>query len=74
MGVFDGGTYCVSVYRNGSEDPEDEHTDNPRELVDRLRKDPDVRAVETYAVYYVTGAYEAEFSFGNVYEDEEEED
>jgi hypothetical protein len=73
MGIFDGGTYCVSVYRRGDEDPDDTHTDDPRELVDRLRKDPDVRAVETHTVHYVTGAYQGDLSFGNPYDEEDED-
>ncbi|WP_405620302.1 hypothetical protein [Streptomyces sp. NBC_00076] len=72
MGIFDGGTYCVSAYRKGSEDPEDEYTDNPSALVESLRADPEVRAVETHTVHYVTGAYQRDFSFGN--RDEEDED
>ncbi|MFD9442122.1 hypothetical protein [Streptomyces sp. NPDC060001] len=73
MGVFDGGTYRVSVYRKGDEDPDPTHTDDPRALVDSLRKDPDVRAVETHAVHYVTGAYQSEYSFGSVEEEDEDE-
>ncbi|MEV4939604.1 hypothetical protein [Streptomyces zaomyceticus] len=72
MGVFDGGSYRVSVYRKGDEDPDDITTDNPSELVDRLRQDPDVRAVETYTVNYAIGAYQGDLSFGNVYEEEDE--
>ncbi|MDH6625771.1 hypothetical protein M2271_003582 [Streptomyces sp. LBL] len=72
MGVFDGGTYCVTVYRKGDEDGQDEHTDDPRTLVESLRSDPEVRAVETHAIHYVTGAYQCDFSFGNP--DEEDED
>jgi hypothetical protein len=72
MGVFDGGTYCVTVYRKGDEDGEDEYTDDPRTLVDKLRADVDVRAVETHAVHYVTGNYESSYSFGNPYDEEDE--
>lgn len=68
MGVFDGGTFRVNVYRaGGDEDPDEtQTTDNPRELVDQLRQDPDVRAVETYEVHYVTGAYQSDLSFGSI--------
>lgn len=71
MGIFDGGTYCVTAYRDDPDDGEDEYTDDPRELVERLRQDPSVRAVETHAVHYVTGAYQGEFSFGNRYDEED---
>ncbi|MEU3285615.1 hypothetical protein [Streptomyces longwoodensis] len=71
MGVFDGGTYCVSVYYRGSEDPEDEYTDDPRKLVADLRADPSVRCVQTHAVHYVTGAYQGDLSFGDPYEEED---
>jgi hypothetical protein len=70
MGVFDGGTYRVTVYRGTDLDGEDEHTDNPSELVERLRQDPDVRAVGTHAVHYVTGAYRDDLSFGNPEEED----
>lgn len=73
MGVFDGGTYCVRVYRKGDEDGEDEYTDDPSELVERARQDPTVKAVETHAVHYVTGNYESAYSFGNPDEDEEDD-
>lgn len=73
MGVFDGGSYRVSVYYKGSEDPEEELTDDPRKLVADLRADPSVRCVETHVVHYVTGAYQGEFSFGSPDEDEDEE-
>jgi hypothetical protein len=72
MGVFDGGAYRVSVYYKGSEDPEEEITDDPRKLVADLRDDPTVRCVETHAVHYVTGAYQGDLSFENP--DEEDED
>lgn len=74
MGVFDGGTYRVSIYRaGGDEDPDDTvTTDDPKELVDRLRQDPDVLAVETHGVHYVTGAYYGEFSFGDPYGEDED--
>jgi hypothetical protein len=65
MGVFDGGTYRVSVYYRGSDDPEVEVTDDPRKLVADLRADPTVRCVETHTVHYVTGAYQGDLSFGN---------
>jgi hypothetical protein len=71
MGIFDGGSYCVTVYRKGDEDGEDEYTDDPRTLVDKLRSDPKVRAVETHAVHYVTGNYESAYSFGNPDEEDE---
>ncbi|WP_369147088.1 hypothetical protein [Streptomyces sp. R44] len=71
MGAFDGETYRVSVYRKGDEDPDSVTTDEPRELVDRLRQDPDVRAVETYTAHFVIGAYQDELSFGSVYEEDE---
>lgn len=72
MGVFDGGTYRVTVYRKGDEDGDNVHTDDPRAVVDSLREDPGVRAVETHAVHYVTGAYQGELSFGDPYEDGED--
>ncbi|MFD6363486.1 hypothetical protein ACFWFX_27115 [Streptomyces roseolus] len=71
MSVFDGSSYRVSVYRKGDEDPDSITTDDPRELVDRLRLDPDIRAVETYAVQLVVGALQDTLSFGSRYEDEE---
>lgn len=73
MGVFDGGTYCVTVYRKGDEDGEDEYTDDPRTLVASLRADRDVKAVETHSVHYVTGNYQSEYSFGSFDDDEEDE-
>ncbi|MGW6949024.1 hypothetical protein ACWGHD_19120 [Streptomyces xanthophaeus] len=72
MGVFDGGTYRVSVLRKDG-DEEDEYTSDPGPLVDSMRRDPTVKAVETHAVHFVTGAYEADFSFGNFDEDEEDD-
>jgi hypothetical protein len=72
MGIFDGGTYCVTVYRKGDEDGEDEYTDDPRALVDTLQSDPGVRAVETHAVHYVTGAYQGDLSFGSTYEEDDD--
>lgn len=74
MGVFDGGTYCVRVYRAGDEDGEDEYTDDPSELVERARQDPIIKAVETHAVHYVTGAYMREFSFDNRDDDDGEDE
>lgn len=73
MGVFDGGTYCVTVYRKGDEDGEDEYTDDPSTLVDKLRSDPDVAQVETHTVHYVTGTYQSALSFGNRYDEEDED-
>ncbi|KQX43502.1 hypothetical protein ASD97_25860 [Streptomyces sp. Root63] len=76
MGVFDGSDYRVSVYRKSDEDPEDPETFTPedaRSFVENLRKDPDVRAVETHAIHYVIGNYYSDLSFGNPYEGEEDE-
>ncbi|MGW1268165.1 hypothetical protein [Streptomyces sp. NPDC002491] len=71
MGVFDGGTFCVTVFRKGDEDGEDEFTDSPDERVEALRSDPDVVAVETRTVLYTTGAYRPDLSFDN--RDDEDE-
>ncbi|MFD5161006.1 hypothetical protein ACFWMJ_23505 [Streptomyces hawaiiensis] len=73
MGVFDGGAYRVYVYRSADEDPDETvTTDNPRELVERLRRDPEVRAVETHEVHYVVGGYQGDLSFGNRDEEDDE--
>lgn len=74
MGVFDGGTYMVSIrWKGGGED--DEYTDDPRTMVADLRADPSVAAVTTNWVHYVIGETADEFSFGDFWgEDEEEED
>jgi hypothetical protein len=74
MGVFSRGTYLVKVYRDDSEDPDEEtYAEYPGELVESLRHDSSVRAVETYSVYCVVGDYQDDFSWGSRYEDEEAE-
>lgn len=73
MGVFDGGTYQVSIrWKSGGED--DEYTNDPRTMVADLRADPSVAAVETRWVHYANGERESEFCFGDFWGDEEEED
>jgi hypothetical protein len=74
MGVFDGGAYRVSVYRYSDEDPEDPETYNVEEasdLVEILRDDPDVRAVEVFNLHYMIGDYRGDLSFGDPYEEDE---
>ncbi|MFF1625604.1 hypothetical protein [Streptomyces sp. NPDC058272] len=73
MGVFDGGTYQVSVRRRDDSE-EDEYTSNPHELVEKYRTDPDVKAVLTCWIHYVTGETESDLSFGDFWGDEEDED
>jgi hypothetical protein len=71
MGVFDGGAYRVDVYRDDPEEPDEQtYTDNPAELVESLREDSSVRAVETFSVHYVVGNYAGTFSFGDRYEED----
>lgn len=71
MGVFDGGTYHVAIrWKSGGED--DEYTADPGRLVEDLKADPTVAAVETHWVHYVTGEREAEYCFGDFWGDEEE--
>lgn len=72
MGVFDGGMYEVSCRRkDGGE--EDTYTDDPGTLVETLRADPDVVAVATCWVHFVTGEQAEEFSFGDFWGYEEED-
>jgi len=76
MGVFDGGMYRVNVYRKSAEDPEDPETFDvnfAEALLQTLQEDPDVRAVEVFNLHYMIGDYRGDLSFGNPYEDEEDE-
>ncbi|MFG3014342.1 hypothetical protein ACGFZB_28765 [Streptomyces cinerochromogenes] len=73
MGVFDGGTYRVSIrWKSGGED--DEYTSDPHTMLENLRADPEVAAVETCWVHYVTGERESEFCFGDFWGDGGDED
>lgn len=77
MGVFDGGMYQVNVYRKSHEDPEDPEQFNVEDvegLVEPLRLDPDVRAVEVFNLHYTIGSYRGEHSFGNPWEEEDEDE
>ncbi|WP_432157800.1 MULTISPECIES: hypothetical protein [unclassified Streptomyces] len=72
MGVFDGGTYHVSIrWKSGNED--DIYPDDVVKTVADLRADPDVKAVETRWVHYVFGEVDSELSFGDYWGDEEED-
>jgi hypothetical protein len=73
MGVFDGGTYCVTLRRKSGGE-EDEYTSDPHSLLEKLRADPDVAAVETHWVHYVIGERSGEFSFGDFWGDGDDEE
>jgi hypothetical protein len=71
MGVFDGGTYSVTVLmRDGEETAH--YPDDVTAFVNSLRERPDVKAVETHWVHYVTGERDGSLSFGSFYDDEED--
>ncbi|MEU3729960.1 hypothetical protein AB0E81_11205 [Streptomyces sp. NPDC033538] len=71
MGVFDGGTYRVSIrWKTGGED--DVYPEDVEHAVADLRVDPDVKAVETCWVHYVTGEVEPDLSFGDFWGEEED--
>jgi hypothetical protein len=72
MGVFDGGTYRVSIrWKSGNED--DVYPGDVTKTVADLRADPDVKAVETRYVHYVLGEIDNDLSFGDFWGDEEED-
>ncbi|MEU0952847.1 hypothetical protein ABZ353_10965 [Streptomyces niveus] len=72
MGVFDGGTYEVSVrYKDDSE--QDFYESDPAGLVEELRTNPKVKAVMTCWVNYVIGDVVDKYSFGDFWGEEGDE-